>query len=131
MSLVLKRIKVSDFGIFGRIIGSDGNEICVTLEHNYDGIAKVPTGEYQCVRGIHRLENLLPFETFEVMGVPGHTGILFHPGNYNADSKGCILVGTRAEEKMIVASRQAFDHFMDLLKGVDSFRLTVQNEMAG
>lgn len=33
------------------------------------------------------------YEYFWVKNVPGRTGILFHPGNYTRQIKGCILPG--------------------------------------
>ena len=70
------------------------------------------------------------FETFEVLGVEGHTGLLFHWGNFNRDSEGCILTGEEdftsdSGERMVTASRKAFAEFMDMQKGVDSFLLAV------
>jgi hypothetical protein len=71
-----------------------------------------------------------PFDTFEITDVPLHNNILFHPGNYNDDSEGCVLLGKAYGMKlnggkMIVNSRNAFDHFMYLQEGVDSFVLIV------
>jgi hypothetical protein len=81
-------------GVFGHIPELN----LVTLEHAYsrgDGSfhAKVPQGRYKCVRGQHTLPNGHKLETFEVTHVPGHTGILFHPGNKYQDSAGCFLPG--------------------------------------
>jgi len=86
-------------GIFGELVDSDGNIIAQTLEHAYgndaDGwIPKIIDGEYLCVRGMHRLHNKTEdFETFEITGVEGHTNLLFHCGNYDNDSDGCVLLG--------------------------------------
>lgn len=42
--------------------------------------------------------------------VPGFAGIRIHPGNTDADTSGCILVGrVRAGEDLIAESRKAFD----------------------
>ena len=92
MIVTLKRTEFRDDGIFGEL--SAGNLNLVTLEHSYDKKPKIPVGTYKCVRGVHHLANMVhPFTTFEVTGVPGHTNILIHPGNWNSDSEGCILVG--------------------------------------
>ena len=90
---------------------------------------KIPQGVYTCMRGEHELENGPKFITFEVMGVPGHSGLLFHKGNFDNDSKGCILLGMNVVgapgARMITQSGLAFDRFMALQKGVDDFQLTV------
>lgn len=139
MNLVLKRHMRRSDGIFGNIYGQDDSSICRTLEHAYsvaDTDAYAPIlqpGTYKCVRGIHRIGfHLTPIETFEVTGVKGHTGILFHYGNYNADSNGCVLVGDHivdaggtTKSLMLTHSRVTFAHFMDLQKDIDNFTLTV------
>lgn len=116
-------------GIFG-VLSTETSPVIQfsTLEHSYfDHVSfspKLQHGTYTCVRGHHQLHSG-PIETFEVTNVPGHTGILFHYGNYNADSDGCILLGMTREGDMITDSRKAFSEFMDLLKGVDEFTLVV------
>ncbi len=120
--------------------------LAYTLEHAYvtghdeaglaSFAAKLPEGTYTCVRGTHQLHNSSPFQTFEVTGVPGHTGILFHVGNYNSDSDGCVLLGRRLIQdesgttrsgSMLSGSRLAFDAFMARMEGVDSFTLVVKD----
>jgi hypothetical protein len=122
------------YGIFGFLSDMIDNLICVTLEHAYAGsnepitfIPKLPPGVYTCVRGMHQLAGMnQPFETFEITGVPGHSGILFHVGNTNDDSECCVLLGTSVSGTMITFSRNAFNKFMALQAGVDSFALVVE-----
>lgn len=104
--------------------------VAVTLEHPYhDGMggysAKMPVGGYVAKRGSHKLHDLIPFETFEISGIPGHSGILFHTGNYSDDSEGCILLGKYRIDSMIAKSKKAFDAFMALQNGCDQFYLKV------
>ena len=133
MTLTLRRISYTEFGIFGYLFDLVGNQIACTLEHGYldDGslipqwLPKMPSGTYRCVRGPHNVGGK-PFETFEITGVPGHTGILLHCGNVDSDSSGCVLVGNSIEGQMITESRLAFGRLMNLLAGVDSFDLVVK-----
>lgn len=124
-------------GIFSELY-SDETRLGVTLEHAFedrDGNwrPKLPRGvTYTCRRGMHRLDHYNkgePFETFEVMDVPGHSGILFHPGNFNRDSDGCILTGselkTENSEWWVTQSRDTFRRFMQTLSGIDEFELEV------
>lgn len=129
-SLTLTRFSRCEAGIFSHLLDDQKNLIAVTIEHAYqqpDGswAAKIPTGTFTCVRGTHQLSHGDPFETFEVMGVPGHTGILFHCGNDESASSGCILLGTALQGDFITESRKAFSKFMDLMDGVQSFDLIV------
>lgn len=128
--MILQRTSFEETGIFGQLLSSDNQLIAITLEHSYSVgpskfAAKIPNGVYPCVRGIHHLEKTGAFETFEVMNVPGHSGILFHAGNFNCDSDGCVLLGLERNGNMITNSRFAFFKFIDLLKGVNAFQLTV------
>lgn len=135
MNLYLTRVSWVATGIFGRLQSEDGQELLIkTLEHAYPTATiparfepKLPPGVYTCKRGMHQLKNMAePFETFEVLDVPGHTGILFHCGNVNADSEGCILLGLRADGVMdIEQSRIAFNVFLSYVDGLDFFELTV------
>lgn len=127
MKLLLTRTDYRASGIFGRLEFSDGT-ILFTLERAYHQSndtfrPKLPNGTYECKLGIHRLHDLKSFETFEVMNVPGHTGILFHKGNRNEDSEGCILIGMYRTEHEIYESRIAFNKFMEKLKDVKEFTL--------
>ena len=138
MKLILKRRNYRLDGVFGELTDEQGNCICFTLERSYADLnaleaisPKLPAGTYKCVKGPHRLKGMVQdFETFEVMNVPGHWGILFHVGNYNEDSEGCILLGeglgTRQKNGvMLTNSKKAFAKFMTLLKDVDDFQLLV------
>lgn len=78
------------------------------------------------MRGMHQLAGMkAPFETFEVMSVPGHQGILLHVGNFNEDSSGCILLGKDRAGGMITQSTLTFEAFMKLQAGVNTFKLVV------
>lgn len=130
----LTRELMDPFGIISTLRTDFGSQIAITLEHSYDGLPKIPPGVYKCVRGIHALEHYnkgQPFETFEVTGIEGHTGLLFHPGNKNADSNGCVLTGrsliTGADgHPFVTNSHTTFDQFMKLNTGVNEFNLTVE-----
>lgn len=129
LQLIRKESKAS--GIYSELLHDDGSRMLVTLEHAYaqpDGsfLPKIIPGTFACRRGMHRLHGMdHDFETFEITGVPGHINLLFHWGNFNKDSEGCVLVGEGEGVDMITASRVAFKAFMDAQAGVDEFTLTV------
>jgi hypothetical protein len=124
MRLTLTRHSFLPEGVFGSLELPGGLELH-TLEHSYGNRPKVKAGVYQCVRGPHQLSHGGPFETFEVKGVAGHTGILFHVGNTQADSSGCILLGMEEKGDALVKSRLAFNVFMASVSGLDQFELEV------
>lgn len=137
MDLILTRHDFRMEGIFGTLSRKDILEtIAVTGEHAYPSfnrfLPKVPSGTYTCQRGIHQLEHGDSFETFEVLNVPGHSGILLHRGCYpNKDSEGCILLGQmvvdlpRDAAWWIDHSKITFQKFMDLQTGSNQFRLDI------
>lgn len=137
MTLKLYRSLYEADGVFGYLTGDNNELIACTLEHAYDSgegngsfKPKLINGTYKCVRGQHKLHGMdHTFETFEITGVPGHSGILFHVGNLNKDSEGCVLLGdTQTRVKSVTSishSRITFEKFMDLQKNVNEFTLIV------
>lgn len=137
MNLTLTRTDFLSTGIFGELDADDESMTLFTLEHAYQvsesadsasasWAAKIPSGVYKCLRGQHQLNGMThAFETFEIMDVPGHSKILFHPGNTENDSEGCVLLGLARENNMILNSRAAFEKFMECQVGVDTFTINI------
>lgn len=142
---ILKYNEHAPYGIFGLFqFAGDSVPFMSTLSHAYlqdDGSYQpiVRPGTYTCRRGVHKLDDGIEFETFEITGVAGHSGLLFHAGNFQRDSKGCTLCGasvirydsdhdgklTDMDDEMITRSKVTFAAFMQRLAGVDSFMLQV------
>lgn len=119
------RTRFAPEGVFGTLYGESANRITDTLEHSYEDLKpKLPAGAYLCKRGFHQLSKGPKFETFEITGVEGHTGILFHAGNTENNSSGCILLGSAANAG-VWRSREAFAYLMTLQHGIETFTLTV------
>ena len=133
IDLVLYRRWFKDDGIFG-ILHLSPKIGLYTLEHSYHMQSKVPQGTYLCERGIHILKHG-SVETFQVTHVPDHNGILFHPGNTEHDSDGCILLGTSLSLPdnimsidRLISSQSAFSTFMNYLEDVNRFTLIIEND---
>lgn len=85
----------------------------------------IPEGEYLCVPySSARFPNV-----YEVTGVPGRTHILFHAGNNEADTSGCILLGLSAglvgQLPSVMNSKAAMNLFR-ILMGHSKFTLRVK-----
>ena len=113
----------------------------VTLEHTYqlpgsDQFVKIPPGLWLCKA---RRYNRGGYDSYEVTGVPNHSLLLFHAGNDEDDTEGCILVGRRygqiwdsKREELrpcILESKLGFDEFMRRTSGKDSFWLLVREAL--
>ena len=126
----LTRVSSSESaGTFGVLV-VDGFPICGTLEPrwkmNEPNISCIPAGQYRC----RRVQSPTYGDTFEVTGVHGRSHILFHAGNWDHNTKGCILLGEQfgklAGESALQCSRQAVDDFMAVVGSeCDEFLLTV------
>lgn len=112
------------------VLSFDGMPRVVTLEEawrdNQRQISCIPTGNYTISR--HRSPKF--GETFIVNDVPGRSHILFHAGNTDEDTLGCILVGCEYGEikkkPAVLRSRAAFLLFMNLLTGIDRVSLQIR-----
>lgn len=84
MKITLIRLDVTDHGIFGKL-NTEGFQ-CVTLErHDID----IPVGTYLISMYQSPEHGLIPL----LNNVPGRSMIEMHEGNWEFNSKGCILVG--------------------------------------
>lgn len=132
----LRRTTCAIDGIHGVFtFEGDAQPFMETLEHAFQGIGAdwdyhplIPPGIYTCVRGMHQLAHGDPFEAFEITGVAGHSGLLFHAGNFNCDSHGCVLCGQEIKRMgdgiaILTGSRNAFAAFMNRLTNVEAFQL--------
>ena len=130
--MVLRRYKSDPQGVLSLLLTEDGSPFCVAIEHAYDdGYGaygpKLPLGNYTCQLGYHCLHtHPLQFKTYEIEGVPNHTNILFHVGNTQADSDGCVLLGEKFNGMGVTESRATFDKFMALQNGLYTFSLSVK-----
>lgn len=139
LRLTLRRLADSPDGTTGRILGLDSG-VLYTLEeewrNNEANESRIPAGTYICRRTVYQKHN---YETFEITGVPNRNRILFHPGNTEEDTQGCVLLGTgigplevtdeetgeRRRKIAVTGSKAAFRLFMGTLLGVDEFELTI------
>lgn len=97
----------------------DGIFECFTLEDvvragdKVDTQTAIPAGRYQVVITFsNRFQRPLPL----LVNVPGFEGIRIHPGNTDADTEGCILVGADRGLNAVLQSRLAFADLLPKLE---------------
>lgn len=132
--LTLIRVAYTEFGTFG-VLKDENIPFCVTLEREWKdnkvGESCIPTGDYVC----KRVKSPKFGDTFEITNVSNRTSILFHSGNIDDDSHGCVLVGEMFEPigsesgilNPVQALGHAFKEFLSRLSKVNEFFLTIKN----
>jgi hypothetical protein len=126
--ITIKRIAENEYGTFGVLLDGD-LPFALTLERkwldNQSNISCIPTGRYMC----RQVDSPHFGDTFEVTGVPNRTHILFHKGNIDDNSHGCIIVGEQYELILgsygLKSSRHGFEEFMKRLRGNETFSLEI------
>lgn len=132
----LRLIRVTEFNnaTLGVLCIDDSPEM-VTLEDawrdNERRISCIPVGRYTIK--LHRSPKF--GLTYQVTNVPERDHILFHAGNTHKDTHGCILLGLQYgrldKETAILASRSAFQKFMELMGGATEAQLVVIDAYGG
>ena len=129
MNLKIIRTEKSIHGVFGVAL-MDSDSFCVTLEpedhDNQQLISCIPPGAYICERTSRTVNK----DTFEITGVPGREDILFHAGNTEDDTLGCVILaqyfGKLRGQRAVLNSGKTFKSFMKKLEGVDRFLLVIE-----
>jgi len=123
----LVRLEQSDEGALGVLV-IDGVIQCFTLEPDVDDKLKpqIKQGSYHC----QRFHGTKWKDTFEIV-VPGHTAVLFHAGNTEADTQMCILLGATTGklkgERAVLNSGDTFKAFMALMGKDQEFVLFIED----
>jgi hypothetical protein len=128
MTITLKRISANQDATFGVLI-KENTPFAVTLERpwldNTPNLSCIPVGIYQC----KRLVSPHFGRTYEVTGVYSREHILFHAGNTEKDTQGCIIVaeefGQINGKGAVLDSKKGFNEFLSIVQGVSEFELTI------
>lgn len=128
--LILTRAVYTPTGTLG-MIHDDKQAYCVTLEdpwnQNQKNISCIPIGVYEVVpHSGARFKNV-----WRLLNVPGRAGILIHAGNTQANTEGCILLGTSfvPDGAHIAGSQIALDAMRVYLKAKfnNHFKLEIRD----
>lgn len=117
-----------EHGTFGTLL-LDGIAFCVTLEpysrDNEKSISCIPTGQYTC----KRVNSPTYGNTFEITNIEGRSHVLFHPGNFDDNTKGCVLLGQYygklKGDRAVLNSGNTFKTFLKNLSDVNEFKLSI------
>lgn len=135
----MKRFKIlrgaeNPMGVFGMLMEIPflkGNVVpfALTLERNWEenkqNVSCIPAGDYLCKRW-HSAKHP---NTFEITNVPNRSAILFHTGNLEEHSAGCILVGEEfgylGDQIAVLSSKRGFNEFLQRTEGINEFWLSI------
>lgn len=87
--IAVKRVAKLPEGCFGAALHL-GIPFAVTLERTFGSEVVIPAGIYDCVATRYHKGG---YPTFEIMGVAGHSRLLFHKLNFEDQSEGCVGIG--------------------------------------
>ena len=126
---LVRLTKDSTIPTYGVLI-NEGVPFALTLERpwlgNMPNVSCIPAGSYTAIR--HTSPRF--GETFLLTDVPGRSEILFHKGNIDDHSQGCILVGESFShvlgEAGITRSAEAFRELMSIMEGRQAFQLDIE-----
>ena len=122
MELTLKAERLTGRSTISRL-EVDGQPECFILEDTVREVPgqpvesgkihaekSIPAGRYEIVRTMStRFKKMLPL----LVGVPGYQGVRIHPGNFPANTEGCLLPGTGQAEDAVTHSVVAFEALDD------------------
>lgn len=128
MHITLQRMNEEHGCTLGVLSNSDG-VICYTLENpwldNRRNVSCIPEGEYEC----KPYSSAKYHNVWELQNVQDRSKILIHAGNFEEDTRGCILVGRAVADyngkKMITNSRHTLEKLRDIIGVKNSFTIEV------
>ena len=125
MNFTLARIRSDKYGTFGLFSGA--SPLFTTCEPEHP----IPAGHYKCAYLNHPIHGWC----WEILNVPGFTGVLFHVGNTPKDTRACVCLGETfgrasgpgGNAPCILMSKVAVYGFTKLLAGETVFTLDIQD----
>ena len=130
-TLIIRRVTTGVHGTFGVMV-YENTPFALSLERewldNQRSISCIPAGTYTC----SRVDSPKFGDTFEVTNVPNRSHILFHKGNIDDDSHGCIIVGEQygvfQGSPAVLASSAGYKELHKILREDDVFRLIIVDD---
>lgn len=118
-TLTIKTVSMIPQCTLGVLLDELQVPICTTLENpwieNKPMVSCIPSGKYVC----ERVNSPKYGHSFEVKDVPNRSHILFHKGNIEENTKGCILLGQYfgfyKDQPAVLNSTKTMDYFHSLM----------------
>ena len=133
INLLIIRDTFTDESTIGELF-LNGERLCDTLENpwldNQKNISCIPVGEYPVRLRLARESATKKYLHLLIQDVPNRNYVLFHRGNTNADTQGCVLVGLGSQQDFVSNSVLAMDLLMKEIVnlGGENINLIIKNK---
>jgi hypothetical protein len=133
INLLIIRDTFTDESTIGELF-LNGERLCDTLENpwldNQKNISCIPVGEYPVRLRLARESATKNYLHLLIQDVPNRNYVLFHRGNTNADTQGCVLVGLGSQQDFVSNSVLAMDLLMKEIVnlGGENINLIIKNK---
>jgi hypothetical protein len=111
------------------LLYAGGKFIGYTMEDPWNDNEKfescIPNGEYKTEIRKSKDSPSRDYDHMILRDVPNRSYILWHVGNTEEHTEGCLLPGKTALEDMVGNSQKAFDELMELAKRVESIETRI------
>lgn len=124
------RIETNPYhGTFG-VMTIDGIMFCLTLEpysrDNVKVLSCIPAGQYIC----REKKSSKYGDTYEITNIQNRDNVLFHWGNIDDNTKGCIILGEKlgrlGKSRAVLNSKATFKTFLAVMIKQKMFLLTIK-----
>jgi len=133
INLLIIRDTFTDESTIGELF-LNSERLCDTLENpwldNQKNISCIPVGEYPVRLRLARESATKNYLHLLIQDVPNRNYVLFHRGNTNADTQGCVLVGLGSQQDFVSNSVLAMDLLMKEIVnlGGENINLIIKNK---
>ena len=133
INLLIIRDTFTDESTIGELF-LNRERLCDTLENpwldNQKNISCIPVGKYPVRLRLARESATKNYLHLLIQDVPNRNYVLFHRGNTNADTQGCVLVGLGSQQDFVSNSVLAMDLLMKEIVnlGGENINLIIKNK---
>ena len=133
INLLIIRDTFTDESTIGELF-LNSERLCDTLENpwldNQKNISCIPVGEYPVRLRLARESATKNYLHLLIQDVPNRNYVLFHRGNTNADTQGCVIVGLGSQQDFVSNSVLAMDLLMKEIVnlGGENINLIIKNK---
>jgi len=130
MHMKILRVEISRQGALGVLL-IDAEAFCCTLQPDDKDLERffILDGDYLC----QRFHGTKWKNTFEII-VKGHTALLFHAGNVEAETIGCTILGSSfgklKGQRAVLNSGTTFEEFLKRTARENIFTLSIRTMTA-